>query len=496
MRKQLMILVLMLFPVLGMAQGFNHQWLLGNQWLSSVPKARMFFDTSSYTLQTEYRKMPFEGTEASICDANGNFLMSSNGVWIANANNDTMLNGSGLNPGGTTSLYPHCLLLTYANIFIPFPGDSSKYILFHHTDSTFSNSYATYQIFTTTVDLTLDGGLGGIISKNNIVLADTLNWGLAACKHANGRDWWIVCQKENSDIIIEMLLTPNGITNISYQSLGVPIARFNVTQPTFSQDGSKFAYNRYDPSTGDESVIIADFDRCTGLFSNAHNIPVTLGTSVWGLAFSASANYVYACSNNYIFQVNVTTLLVDTVATYDGFCYPNSPWCTTFWNMYLAANGKIYVTSGSGVQHIHEMNYPDSTGFACDMQQHAIFLGVWNLRAVPNYPNYYLGPVAGSVCDSLGLSVQEINYDFRFRVYPNPVSSATGGLNIGYLLPQNKSGQFRIYDITGKVVFNYVLPQWSNEQSFTLPELSDGVYNCVITSGTERVSKKVAVMRE
>jgi hypothetical protein len=40
--------------------------------------------------------------------------------------------------------------------------------------------------------------------------------------------------------------------------------------------------------------------------------------------------------------------------------------------MYLAANGKLYITSGSSVQHLHEMNYPDSAGVACDVQQHAI----------------------------------------------------------------------------------------------------------------------------
>jgi hypothetical protein len=47
-------------------------------------------------IQPENRKMPFKGTEATICDAQGNFLMSTNGIWIANANNDTMLNGGGL----------------------------------------------------------------------------------------------------------------------------------------------------------------------------------------------------------------------------------------------------------------------------------------------------------------------------------------------------------------------------------------------------------------
>ncbi|MBK7968858.1 MAG: T9SS type A sorting domain-containing protein [Bacteroidetes bacterium] len=51
-------------------------------------------------------------------------------------------------------------------------------------------------------------------------------------------------------------------------------------------------------------------------------------------------------------------------------------------------------------------------------------------------------------------------------------------------------------DVTGKVVFKYPLPPWSNEQSLKLPQLANGVYNCVITSDDKRVSKKIAVMRE
>lgn len=109
--KHLLLFFFILKAPTSFSQGYNHQWLLGNQWLFSVPKARMFIDSNSYTINTEFRKMVFEDTEANICDANGNFLMSSNGVWIANANNDTMMNGSGLNPGAETASYPHGLLL-------------------------------------------------------------------------------------------------------------------------------------------------------------------------------------------------------------------------------------------------------------------------------------------------------------------------------------------------------------------------------------------------
>jgi hypothetical protein len=129
------------------------------------------------------------------------------------------------------------------------------------------------------------------------------------------------------------------------------------------------------------------------------------------------------------------------------------------------------------------------------VQQHFIFLnGIWNTRAVPNHPNYYLGRLQGSPCDTLqwtGIEAQQHN--FHFRVYPNPI--VNNSLHIGYLLPQNKAGVFSIYDVTGKIVFKYNLPPWSNEQGFSLPYLNNGIYNSVITANGYRVSKKLAVIK-
>ncbi|MGI8893798.1 MAG: hypothetical protein ACR2GN_10115, partial [Bacteroidia bacterium] len=98
---------------------------------------------------------------------------------------------------------------------------------------------------------------------------------------------------------------------------------------------------------------------------------------------------------------------------------------------------KFIVTSGSGVQHLHEINYPDSAGTACDVQQHSISLGYAQLRAVPNHPNYYLGcdTTLGCPCLVAPVGVNELQNEFNLNIYPNPSS---GNFNIIYLLPQNK----------------------------------------------------------
>ena len=192
--------MLLLNSMIVYSQGYNSHWLLGyGNWAT---KGRMIFTDTSYTFNYESRAMRFQGTEATICDAQGNFLMSSNGVWIANGNNDTMVNSTGLNPGSNVNSSPHGLINDYANIILPFPGDSNKYVLFHHTDYFDGVSYPAYEVFYTIIDITLDSGLGGVISKNDTAFSDTLNWGIAACKHANGRDWWIIGNYAQTDHLI------------------------------------------------------------------------------------------------------------------------------------------------------------------------------------------------------------------------------------------------------------------------------------------------------
>lgn len=477
----------------------NNTWLIGyGNW---AVRARIIFETNNYILTQESRQMGFQGAEATISDDNGNFLMSSNGVWIADATGDTMINGGGLNPSWDVNAHPNGILTENSNMFLPFPNDSNKYILIHHALFSDISTYSYWGgVHKSVIDITANGGLGAVIEKNDTLIYDEISGGITACRHANGRDWWVIVQKDSSDVVYKILLTPNGVDTITTQHLGY--AQFfngNVSQITFSQDGKKFIQNNYHYVAGNmhpSFVILADFDRCTGMFSNTQTIQLTQDSYLWGLAFSPSGKYAYACSSLYLFQIDTDSLTVDTVATYDGFYSPYS-WCcaTTFWTMYLAANGKIYMTSGNGVQHIHEMNYPDSASIACDLQQHAINLGVWSFRAVPNHPNYYLGcDTTQTTCPCLITGINEIKEnDFKFSISPNP---SNGNFKIMYLLPQNSKGTFEVFDITGKKVFNYNLPQWSTLQNFDLSFLGNGIYHCSITSNNQRVNKKLVILNE
>lgn len=494
--KNLLLLFLIFNSGIAFGQGYNHQWLLGSANFLISPKGRMYIDSTNNNIITEFRKMPFKGTQGNISDGNGNLLIVSNGNWVANATGDTMMNGSGINPGPYASMWPFGLPFTSGNLILPFPNDSLKYILFHQTTTDLGN-VPSNELFYSLIDISLDSGLGAVISKNNIIYSDSLSYGITACKNSNGQDWWIITVRDSSDVVLISELTNAGIVNSSTQSLGfLPFAGGNVSQLTFSPNGDKFINNIYDnPVDRNSSLVISDFNRCNGTFSNTQTLHLESGGYLWGLSFSPSGKYIYACSSNNIFQIDTDTYIVDTVATYDGYISPGPTCCaTSFWNMYSGANGKIYVTSGSGVQHLHVINYPDSAGAGCDVQQHSIDLVDYlHLRAVPNHPNYYLGCDTTLGCPCLTTTINELSHNFKFSISPNPTN---GNFKIIYMLPQKKSGRLEVIDVNGRRIYEMNLPTWSTLQEITLPSsIAGGVYNCVISSNRFSAYSKLVVMK-
>ncbi len=410
-------------------------------------------------------------TNGQIGDSSGNILFCSNGIYVSNAIDDTMLNGSGLNPGvGTTTHSQYGLLLPQANLVIPMPGDNTKYYLFHETSDDYNNTFATFYLYYSIIDMTLDGGLGGVIQKNTVLLSDTLVEGeLTACKHANGRDWWLLAHKFESDTFYKYLVTPSGIQGPWIDEAGAWRTNY-FGQTAFSSDGTKFVY--FEAMNG---LDIWDFDRCTGSLNNLIHIPFNDSIAAGGAAFSRSGRYLYvsAIYNLYQFDLlspNIAASL-DTIAIYDGFSSGGLP--TVFYQLQLAPDDKIYINSSSSVMDYHVINFPDSAGLSCDIQQHSIHLPGYS-KSLPNHPNYFLGPISGSACDSLTSDVPTISSSVQsFEVFPNPAR------NILYITQRsNELIKFTsIFNSIGqKQVLNYSSIKNGEYLEVNVSSLSQGIY--------------------
>jgi hypothetical protein len=176
-----------------------------------------------------------------------------------------------------------------------------------------------------------------------------------------------------------------------------------VGQSAFSPDGKHYAiYNTVSSVLG-AYIDLYDFDRCEGQFYNHRQYHFL--TNGWGgAAFSPSSRYLYINYFTKAFQYDLEATDVwgsqIQVAEYDGFL---DPFNTTFYNMQLAPDGKIYASSTGSVSSLHVIHNPDEPGFGCQYQQHGVELPTRNTFSMPTFPNYRLGPLDGSSCDTLGL---------------------------------------------------------------------------------------------
>ena len=402
-------------------QGIDNRWVFGYSCCAgNFGASDLDFSSGAVNIILKQRDMNFLETNGIISDGNGDLLFVSNGIYVANALDDTMQNGSGLNPGTyTTAMVSRGLALPQGNLVIPFPNDSTKYYLFHETCDDVGGTYATLFLYYSVIDMALDGGLGAVVQKNTVLLNDSLVEGrITACKHANGRDWWLVIHKYNSSMVYKYLISPQGISNPTTQDLFTPRDVW-FGQALFSSQGDKFAY--YEPF-GDLDIF--DFNRCTGDFSNFVHININDSAIAGGAAFSSTGRYLYLSSVNYIYQFDMLASNIDSskivVGIYDGYQYQG-----LYQNFYLSAlapDGKIYINCGDGSKYFHVINSPDSAGLACDFVQRGLPLPRWNAFTIPNYPNYFLGAEGGTLCDSLATGISDIKSPIEaFTVFPNPL---------------------------------------------------------------------------
>jgi hypothetical protein len=435
------------------------------------------------------RDIDFFRTNTNMSDVSGNLLFSTNGTFVANALGDTMLNGSGLNPGTYADQYPEGLYIAQGVLALPRPNEPNVYYLLHMTIDN-SVDINAERLLLTTIDMSLDGGLGVVISKNVSILDDELNLGhLTAVRHANGRDWWVFCHKLNTNTFYRFLVSPSGIALDGTQTIGM-VRPADSGQACFSQDGSKFAYY-----WRDHGLEVFQFNRCTGLFSAPVSALFSDGELGAGAAFSPNGRFIYTTSVDDVYQYDAEAADLAAsevhIAHWDSTYSPSPPFATLFDIAQLAPDGQIYIGTGNSTFALHVIHDPDSAGLACNMEQHGITLPRYFDNSLPNHPNYHLGPIDGTVCDSLGINegIAEEAVQLSVRAYPNP---SNGAFTLSYPA-QPTAGELDVRDLSGRLVLRERIPQWSTMHQVSLQGEAAGMYQCSLTWASQRAAVRILI---
>ncbi|MFM9950378.1 MAG: PKD domain-containing protein [Saprospiraceae bacterium] len=396
------------------AQKHDNIWLFGYN--ASVPNAPGYggtvidFSTIPSDIYHEERDMFLNVTNGSICDSSGSLLFYSNGIYIANAIHEPMSNGLGINPGDYADNNINTgYILNQGVLSLPHPDPDSTHLYYLvHSNMEYPIGelilYAS-KLYYSKIDMSLENSLGSVVEKNQVIIDDIMEPGkVTACKHANGRDWWLFMRRYGSNEYHTILLSPSGFENRGVQIIGDSIFSPGLGQAIFSPDGRKFAELSLGGIEAGNFLNIYDFDRCTGLLSNP--VQLTFADTAWagGLAISPNSQFLYVSLYRHIYQYDLWASGIeatkDTVAVYDGFIIP-PVFATRFFLAQLAPDGKIYISATNSVPYLHVINNPDLPGDSCDVCQHCIELPTWSAFSMPNFPNYRLGALEGSPCDTL-----------------------------------------------------------------------------------------------
>jgi len=220
---------------------------------------------------------------ASICDASGNLLFYSDGIRVWNRNHIQMPNGFGLLSNSST---------TQSCVIVKRPLSNNLYYIIV-TPETSSSSPLSYNI----VDMNANGGLGDIISKNQLFpINPSSTEKLTFTYHCNKRDIWIITKDRGNNVHRAWLLTSAGFTLWTFSLTPYILTTGlsdNIGCIKISPDGSKLISCHY----GNNRVYLYNFNNSTGVVSNERLLSTTF-IGPYGCEFSANSQYVYVGYNN------------------------------------------------------------------------------------------------------------------------------------------------------------------------------------------------------
>jgi hypothetical protein len=462
------------------------------QWFIDAAPRPVILDFNFDTLTIKNKRAQLDPPTifpSNICDTNGKLQFITNEYNIYDSTINTIVQNN-------TEIDDYSAPLSGGGMmFLDFPN-SEKVVCIR---SRFEEMHVVPYYFLQTkfylsyIDRYANGGRGALIEDKKLltIVDDTLNMPVGACRHANGRDWWLLMRKFRSNKFFIALVTPNGYS-VKEQIIGdpLPLIYGEGGKAMFSNDGKTFVFGT---SLGNSFTIapwhfeVFDFDRCSGTLSNQRKCTITdiYNARVQGVAISPNNRYLYVSMTTKLFQYDLwasnldsSRIYIDTSAS-DAF----------MGDIKLAPNGKMYISALWVYQYLSTIEYPDSAGLACGYRRNSIDLGNPDVNNYyfPNLPCFTLGrdsTVFG--CDTLstvGIETNLLPDKYTISVYPNPSE------DIVYIQSSSMISSYEIIDMKGKLLEknNHL----SDQYELNIQHYTSGIYIIKLYIGDEVVVRKI-----
>ena len=365
------LLFILLFSNSSHAQNQVNNWYFGST-------AAITFNGGTVAAIGTSKLTTQEGCSGYSDPLTGQLLFYTDGDSIWNKNNIPMPNGFGL--GGHNSS-------TQSALVIPRPGSTTQFYLFTlGAWAGLQPGLSPGNFNLNLIDMTLNGGLGDVIIKNQLIL-NTVCEKLTATLHCNGTDYWVVIHDWDSKDFYAYLLTSAGLSaapvissvGTKHQDLGGGLGYEAIGYMKISPDGKKLALTCYTDFT---IMELFDFNNSNGSISNMIKdstfFAYTGNSGLYGLAFSPDNSKLYLSSLDGIsspgnvYQYDLSSGVAATIISSKTIIHSSAN--EIFGALQLAPNGKIYLAKSSSGK-LDVINNPNSLGAACGYVANGLQMG-------------------------------------------------------------------------------------------------------------------------
>ena len=334
-----LMLFLLHFPGAVHSQNQNNNWVFGYN-------CRVNFSSGVPVGSTGTSIFATEGC-ASVSDpVSGNLLFYTDGVTVWNAGNAVMQNGSGLLGGD-----PLLLSSTAAAVIVPKPQSSTEYYIICVDDADGGNSGVTYSL----VDMTLAGGLGGIVAgQKNLLLLAGNSEKLHVVPNACNTGYWVLTAGIDGNSIAAFEVLSSGINTTPV--LSTTIAYLNLSgHIKVNPQGNKLVVANFFQG----GFELYDFNNSTGTVSNPIQVSTPFSNSPWyGFEFSPDGSRLYTANTLQFYQFTISS---GNAASIQSSAVSIPVLSGTPGSVQMGPDEKVYVLNGG----LYRINNPNNAGLAC-----------------------------------------------------------------------------------------------------------------------------------
>jgi len=483
MRSLIFIVLILTQGIIALGQNRQTIWPLSgvSKWASLVQKKLALDFTSGTAVIDEYPNDPlYYPVEAlaSICSADGKLLLYSDNIKVWDRTHALIANQDTLNADG----HPWFSSFSRACLFIPFPGDTTDTkFYFFNTKEGFLSAPETRILQYSLIVLDAETGKAHIDSIHGIrYLSDgPIQEGITAIKHGNGRDYWIVYRDlgQWSKTLNLVHFSPTGILDTVVSS--VPGTSYGFSFE-LSPSGNRMVETAINYDGTNSRLYYYSVDRCTGVLHLLDSVNSNIKESWYGLEFSNSGRYLYVS----IIDLRVTLIQFNVAADslYDPDVIVDFGGWYSLGQIQMGPDGRIYCAQAHPTNiwqafnnYMSVIQYPEEEGMACGFDTFGVYLNGYYARgyALPNFPDYELGRLKESPCDSLPFpvvsSVQTPELEQEsILLFPNPANTSF------HFSEAPQQGEVLAFDAMGRMVWQSQAPLLSN--AIDCSTWADGLY--------------------